>query len=49
MVNVLVVEDDEKLNKIVCGSLKSRGYAATAVFPPSLRWKRWAKKSSISS
>lgn len=29
MVNVLVVEDDEKLNKIVCGSLKSRGYAAT--------------------
>lgn len=29
MVNVLVVEDDEKLNKIVCGSLKNRGYAAT--------------------
>lgn len=28
MINILVVEDDEKLNKIVCAVLKSNGYHA---------------------
>lgn len=49
MVNVLVVEDDEKLNKIVCGSLKNRGYAATGCLSAVAALERWAKKSSISS
>jgi len=29
MINILVVEDDEKLNKIVCSSLNSHGYLST--------------------
>ena len=30
MVRVMVVEDDEKLNRIVCDSLRNKGYEATA-------------------
>ena len=29
MINILVVEDDEKLNKIVCANLEAHGYRAT--------------------
>ena len=29
MINILVVEDDEKLNKIVCSSLEAQGYRST--------------------
>ncbi|MDR0784428.1 MAG: hypothetical protein LBE74_00900 [Treponema sp.] len=30
MVNILVVEDDEKLNRIVCARLAEQGYRAIA-------------------
>ncbi len=32
MVRIIVVEDDEKLNRIVCDSLKNKGYETTACF-----------------
>ena len=32
MVHVLVVEDDQRLNQIVCASLKAAGYAAHAAY-----------------
>lgn len=35
MINILVVEDDTKLNKIVCGYLSSNGYSAKGCLNPN--------------
>jgi DNA-binding response OmpR family regulator len=35
MINILVVEDDAKLNKIVCDYLGNNGYTATGCFNPN--------------
>lgn len=35
MINILVVEDDRKLNQIVCSHLSDNGYAAKGCFEPS--------------
>lgn len=35
MINILVVEDDSKLNQIVCSHLSDNGYAAKGCFEPS--------------
>jgi len=35
MINILVVEDDAKLNRIVCDSLKNSGYSAKGCFNPN--------------